>query len=525
MAMIACTILALGTLPVWADEITVCPEGTPTCDYDNVQSALDHAADGDVIKIATGTYNTINNYGGTSQIAFVLEQELTLAGGYTTTNWTNPNPATYPTILDAQGNGRVLYITGTKPITVTGLTITGGNDAGLGGCPATWGGETCGSGVYASGARLHFSDNVVENNVSTAPDVDNGGGLFLQYLQSGSKVYDNHIFNNTAEWGGGAYIRDTSDLTFGQNEVISNTAYRRGGGVYFDELDYTTSSANTFRGNIASWGGGAYLYDNQIATLSGNLFHTNVVTNDGGAIHVEDNTIFLQRNHVLSNSARYGGGLFTHESMGTLDGNVLRGNTASELGGGAMIRLSDFDLYNNVIADNQVVDDSTQNRGSGIFFGGSTAYMRHNTLARNLGLDGHGIHLASWASWDTFDSHVTLTNTIVASHTVGLYAEAGSTISWENVLWGSGAWSNGANTGGPGIINSGTISYTGDPAFVDYANGDYHIQAASPARDRGLDTNLPHDVDGDPRLGTADIGADEYAGDYKYIYLPLVLKD
>ena len=46
--------------------------------------------------------------------------------------WT---PTTTPTTLDAQRQGRVLYITGDINPTIEGLSITGGNAAGLGGFP------------------------------------------------------------------------------------------------------------------------------------------------------------------------------------------------------------------------------------------------------------------------------------------------------------------------------------------------------------------------------------------------------
>ncbi|MHB8643370.1 MAG: choice-of-anchor Q domain-containing protein [Gaiellaceae bacterium] len=53
-----------------------------------------------------------------------------------------------------------------------------------------------------------------------------------------------------------------------------------------------------------------------------------------------------------------------------------------------------------------------------------------------------------------------------------------------------------------------------DPKFVDPANGDFHLQAASPAIDAGTSTGAPAtDLDGHPRSdGHVDIGAYEFAG-------------
>ena len=85
---------------------------------------------------------------------------------------------------------------------------------------------------------------------------------------------------------------------------------------------------------------------------------------------------------------------------------------------------------------------------------------------------------------------------------------------------GNGDWANDANTSGPGSINPGTNIYQGDPAFVDSENDDYHILENSPVIDKGIDTWISTDMDGQSRpSGETDIGADEY-GEYSMIYLP-----
>ena len=67
---------------------------------------------------------------------------------------------------------------------------------------------------------------------------------------------------------------------------------------------------------------------------------------------------------------------------------------------------------------------------------------------------------------------------------------------------------------------------TGFPAFADEEAGDFHIGSQSLAIDAGIDAGVRNDMDREPRLGTPDLGADEYwaPGALKSLYLPLVLR-
>lgn len=72
-----------------------------------------------------------------------------------------------------------------------------------------------------------------------------------------------------------------------------------------------------------------------------------------------------------------------------------------------------------------------------------------------------------------------------------------------------------------GVINydntAGSYTITGnitgqDPQFVNLANQDFHLQAASPAIDEGIYSGRSYDADGNPIIGVPDIGAYEYQG-------------
>jgi hypothetical protein len=179
---------------------------------------------------------------------------------------------------------------------------------------------------------------------------------------------------------------------------------------------------------------------------------------------------------------------------------------------------SDATLINNLIVDNQAAIS-----GSGIYVSGSSPRLLHNTIARNSGGDGSGLHVVEREGiWST----VSLTNTILLSQTVGITVSAGNTATLEATLWGSGAWANGEDEGGAGVILTGTRNYWGDPRFVDPAAGDYHIGPGSAAIDRGIAAGVTVDIDGDYRpVGSGyDLGADEWdVWPYSY-YFPIILR-
>lgn len=116
-----------------------------------VQYAVDRAQWGEEVRVASGIYTGVNNYAGKAQVVYI-EKDVTVRGGYTATNWTTPDPDANPTTLDAQGEGRVLFIRGDISATVEGLRITGGDATGLGG--ERWGSDA-GGGVYVYQAAEH----------------------------------------------------------------------------------------------------------------------------------------------------------------------------------------------------------------------------------------------------------------------------------------------------------------------------------------------------------------------------------
>jgi PKD repeat protein len=501
------------------DILTVCPNGPPDCDFAVVQDAVDAAAEGDVIKIATGIYTGVEGRpvpagylnpppsGVISQVVYI-SKTLTVRGGYTTTNdfADPPDPVAFPTTLDAEGQGRVLLAAGDISLTAEGLRITGGNATGLGGYSGVnWPDFDTGGGVFVIGATSTFSNNMVFGN--TAGSYGSGGGMYL--LNDDSTLINNTFTDNTANslYGGGLYTLYSDSMLTGST-FSANTA--RWGGAVFLEFSPATLVGNDFSGNSCAMAGGALNVHTSDAMIAGNTLTDNQAFETGGAMRLYDSAANIMDNFIAGNTATgWGGGLHLWASPSILSGNTIWDNTATapdSTGGALEFWLSDATLINNVIADNRA-----GTVGTALFVTwNSSPRLRHNTIARNAATSG-GDGSAIYVDYYQGPSTVWLTDTILVSHTVGVTVTAGNAVILEATLWGDGVWANGTDWGGAGTIVTGTVNLWDVPAFVAPDEGDYHIDPSSAAVDTGVDAGVTWDLDGEPRpMGAGyDIGADE----------------
>jgi len=186
----------------------------------------------------------------------------------------------------------------------------------------------------------------------------------------------------------------------------------------------------------------------------------------------------------------------------SLDRNLVTYNTGGLMGGGALSILNGAPrLTNNVLARNAVTESGT---GSALLVIGSSPTLLHNTIARNTGGDGIGLAVSHLYA-DGPDSSLTLKNTILSDHAVGISVEGGNTLSADGILWHDTPLTVSQS---PTATVSVQHEWLGDPGFA--ADG-YHITLGSAAVDRGIAAGVVQDVDGQPRpMGaTYDLGADE----------------
>jgi hypothetical protein len=365
-----------------------------------------------------------------------------------------------------------------------------------------------GAGLRAQDATLTLRDTTFYSNVLDVYDVEDsyayGGGAAVE---GGSLLVEESVFRwNSARakrssYGGGLSIVDAGAIVMACL-FRDNDAWHASGLRFYGERTSRSPlilSDSTFvdngRGQSGGRGAGGYAGALQVghaqARIERSTFAGSQAVNDRGAVYVLSSDLSFARNLITDTRCGRTSGLHLYNvSPFTVTNSIIAANVSTKpwLGQHPAVRVRS---------------------GSGRFI--------HSSVAQNE--NSHGFQLDSGAS-------VTLTNTALVSHTVGITVAAGSTAGLEGTLWGSGAWANDVDWDGDGEISTGTVNVWGNPIFVNPEGGDYHIGPGSAARDAGVNAGATEDIDGDARPEGAgyDIGADEYTPKWD-VFLPLVVRD
>ncbi len=524
---LALTMLALDQPPARAVGTThyVSPgaacNGASPC-YAGVQAAVDAAVDGDEIRVAAGTYSDIHVRESITQVVYI-SRSVTIRGGYTPADWTTSNPVAHPTTLDAQGQGRVFYITGlsTRPV-IENLIVTNGNATGLGGLslPSL---NDVGGGFMVNVASPTISNVVVFGNTAQG-----GAGLMLYQsdgLLDALDVQQNTAQHGTSSYGGGIFLYQSPatliDCLIADNHATAT--YSEGGGLYLWYSDAYLDGNIISDNSAVQSGGGLYLLHSAAVLIDTRIERNASEYANAGGAYVFGSEISLISNTIAYNTSRYEGGglLLGYLSKATLTQNVIAHNNAGRDGGAMEIRLSTVTMTNDVLAYN-----TAGRAGSALVIQGAVARLLHPTVLANSGGDGTGFFVTE-RNWDDtlFKSDVFLGNSIIATHTVGISVTGGNTTTVEGVLWyNTPLTMTHSITATVSVANE----HAGNPALVNPAGLDFHILPHSAARDVGQDVGEHRDMDGQPRPhGLYDLGADEYwpAGTPLQVYMPLVVRE
>jgi len=236
------------------------------------------------------------------------------------------------TVIDGGGLDRVLHVDpvagGAEPsLTMTGLTVRGGDGGGLGGgiYVEYEGGlvldrvliteneaNNTGGGLTADNdAVVTVSNSSISGNRST-----NQGGGIGNWADSLMTLMNTTVSGNTSDTDGGGIINENAARLTIENSTISGnaTSMDRGGGIFINNDGTLVVTNTTISDNQAEEGGGGLFVngDNSVSvtltnvTVAGNVADTDGNDNgDGGGIAIEPGLMgtVIVKNSLLGDNA------------------------------------------------------------------------------------------------------------------------------------------------------------------------------------------------------------------------------
>jgi hypothetical protein len=333
---------------------------------------------------------------------------------------TGPNLVTISGDVDGDGtptpgvDNRIFHINSTAgPVSMAGLTLTGGYRSNSGGGAIYNGGDLTLTGMTVTG-------NVVTGTSCCSP---RGGGGILATDGSSTALIDSQVTGNKALRGDGGGIRVAGGkLTLKNSKVTGNQATGNdgggiGGGIDAEKYSVIDIADSTIAGNSATYAGGGIFFDtygryssvydgqdplgSTIArsTISGND------SGDGAGIEISqlgaDDSFAITRSTISGNHGGerggHGGGVDFYAAVygdANISDSTISGNSAADGGG---VSFDDGYLYN---GRNNRVDTSANTDVIGD--GGSVAIGNSTIASNTASYEGGGIYLGGYQEVASF---------------------------------------------------------------------------------------------------------------------------
>jgi hypothetical protein len=291
-----------------------------------------------------------------------------------------------------------------QTVSLSGLTVANGTEGGIG-----------------NDGTLSVSNCTVTGN---SDFVFEAGGGIDNAPAAALMVSDCIISKNPGEFGGGIFNQGTMTIT--GTAVSGNSATAQGGGIWNSGLASITNCK--ISGNSAGSDGGGIL------TLG-------VVANTGA-----QSRMTVSGSTISSNSAPFGGGIYTGAMLTVTDNSTITSNSATYGGG-----IFNTDFFNGFV---------------------SSVMVRDSTLSRNYATQGAGIYNGALATLDV-SGNSTLSCNIASDSGGGIYNLGTATVE-ESTLSGNSAGSAGGGiynaASGTLLVKNSTVLHNVAPSGADIYN-------------------------------------------------------
>lgn len=310
------------------------------------------------------------------------------------------NPAGLQNItIDAAGLSRVLTIAGgASNTTINEVTLTGGSTAVQGGA------------LYMSNATsVTISNSTISGNTS----IGVGGGIYVRDAID-FKLEGSSLSQNT----GGIYLRSTTGAEISSSTISSNTRTGNGGGINLRNAYRTTIADSVISDNEATagnTGGGLYVYVSNSLNLLNSLVSDNYA-GDGGGVYVQSSDHAIVDRSTISNnySLNKGGGLFAYNSktLGVFNSTISGNSSISGSGYGGGVYLdnnsSSGEILQSTIFDNSAVEGGGVYALTNIDVSNTVIANNDSTGSSNNDCNGNVVSMdtANWISDGTCDGNI-----------------------------------------------------------------------------------------------------------------------
>jgi hypothetical protein len=290
------------------------------------------------------------------------------------------------------GTGRTLEVLDDTPLSLSGVTLTGGSATNSGGEDGNGGAIELFSGL------LRISASVIEGATATG----NGGAITTvsgnNFGQARLELDNVQLLHDQADGDGGA-IYSSGQITASHVLAHLDSADLDGGAI--EARGHLDADHLTLTGDTAAAGGGLYLagsatvVDSQIGGTT--AADADVASQLGGGVEIDNGQLTMTGGTIAGNSvtgaASTGGGVDLVGGQATLHGVTVTGNIAAGAGGGLNVAAADLDVANSTLTDNNAGAGGTSWGGTGgaIDVDGGDLSIEQSTLSHNQAKAGGAI--------------------------------------------------------------------------------------------------------------------------------------
>ena len=271
------------------------------------------------------------------------------------------------TTIDAAARDRVLHVEAGAQLTLSSVTLTGGN-------------ATHGGGVWNEGT-LNLQSSAVVGNIASG-----GGGGIHNDVSGLTYIYYVTLTGGTATQGGGLW-NSGSAIVYSSN-FLENNVSDEGGGIENDTSGSTYLADVLIAHNSALGAGG--ISNRHDLSIDASTIDANTAGDVGGGIVVWSGSLQMSGSTVSNNTGRRGGGLYAVDSI-SLVNVTFAGNNASAEGGALYTALgSEGHLgqgYSLTFVDNRTDDSGATegHLGAAMYVATGSMFALTNSLfARNV---------------------------------------------------------------------------------------------------------------------------------------------